>query len=625
VQFKVKSVVAAVALALSAPIVTAQAKDPVRTAVEKAVLSNPEVTARFNAYRAALDAVDVASGAFRPRLDLNASVGRDSDRITSRNPESQSLSRTGVGLSLTQLLWDGMGTRRDVERAGHEKLTRYFELLDVTEQTALEAARAHYDVLRFKHLVQLADENYVQHRFISQQIQSRFQAGVGRGVDLEQANARLALAESNLNTETANLHDVSARYLRVVGDVPPKGSQQLTLLDTSLPEDANEVLNTAVQQSVAISASIESLRAARASVQAREGAYQPRVEARLRSGAGNNFDGVRDQKRDSAAEIVLNWNLYNGGADQARVRQQTNIVNQAADLRDKTCRDTRQTVAIAYNDTRKLADQLVYLDRNTLAIEKARDAYRQQFDIGQRSLLDLLNAENELYTAKRAYANAEYDRAVAYVRTHAGMSQLAAQLGLARPDSIASEAAGWGAGEDVPMRCPAQAIVSSAVGVDTLSRTVPGVAPVTAHAVSQSTGITAAPATPSVPLPVPVPVTPSAQVTAAAGMPTQRLNDWVAAWESKNVARYLSFYAPGFAPSDGRVDAWKTRRAALVGKKGPVSVKVSELLTTTLSENRIETRFKQTYRSSNFNDVTAKVLIWQRFGDEWKIVKETNR
>ena len=83
--------------------------------------------------------------------------------------------------------------------------------------------------------------------------------------------------------------------------------------------------------------------------------------------------------------------------------------------RDRACRDVRQTVAIAHNDIRKLQDQLVALDRNVLAIEKARDAYRQQFDIGQRSLLDLLNAENELYTAKRSYANAEYASLLAKV------------------------------------------------------------------------------------------------------------------------------------------------------------------------------------------------------------------
>ena len=455
------------------------AAEPLRHAVEKALATNPEVTSRFNAYRAAGDAVDAARGGLLPRLDLNASVGIDRDKITSRLPQNESLNRRGVALTLTQLLWDGLGTQREIDRFGHDRLARYFDLLEATEQTTLEAARALYDVQRFQRLVALAEDNYVQHRYASQQIQSRFQAGVGRGVDLEQANARLALAESNLTTETANLHDVMTRYVRVVGDAPPQRTDvtpPLTVLSAELPPSSTEVLNRAVVQSPAVSASIEAVRAARLSGQVRDSAFQPRIEARVRSGVGHNFDGVRDQKRDNAAELVLNWNLFNGGSDQARVRQQANLLSQTQDLRDKACQDVRQTAAIAYNDTRKLTEQLVLLDRNTLAIEKARDAYRQQFDIGQRSLLDLLNAENELYTARRAYANAEYDRALAFARTHASMSQLTARLGFARPASLNDEAGGWSAGDDAPARCPAEAIVLPAVDIEALARRVPALA-----------------------------------------------------------------------------------------------------------------------------------------------------
>jgi adhesin transport system outer membrane protein len=453
--FNTRTIVTATALLLPAAHAMAQNTDVLRAAAEKAVLTNPEVSARFNAYRAAIDAVDVARAAYRPRLDMTANVGKDTDRISARSPESQTLNRNGMALNLTQLLWDGLGTKREVERVGHDKLTRYFELLEVTEQTTLEAARAYYDVQRFRRLVQLAEDNYVQHKYASLQIQSRFKAGVGRGVDLEQANARLALAESNLATEIANLHDVTARYQRIVGEAPPPQLPRLTLLATGVPAHTEQATAAAINQSAAISASIEALRAARSTVSVRQSAYQPRIEARVRSGAGSHLDGVRDQRRDGTAEIVLNWNLYNGGADQARVRQQVNFVNQAADLRDKACRDTRQVTQIAYNDTRKLTEQLAYLDRNTLAIEKARDAYRQQFDIGQRSLLDLLNSENEVYTAKRAFANAEHDLGIAYARTHAAMNQLTAQLGIARVDANAAEvAAGWAAGEDAPGRCP---------------------------------------------------------------------------------------------------------------------------------------------------------------------------
>jgi len=468
-QYKTLALVSAIALALvtnASAQATSKTSDPLRAAVERAVLTNPEVSLRFNAYRASIDSVDVARAAYYPRVDVNASVGHDSDKISSRSPEAQSLNRTGASLTLTQLLWDGLGTKRDVERVGHERLARYFELLDATEQTALEAARAYYDVQRYRRLVQLAEDNYVQHKYASIQIQSRFKAGVGRGVDLEQANARLALAESNLSTEVANLHDVTARYERVVGEAPPAQLPALVPLKGALPGTPDDVMNAAIHQSPAVSASIEALRAARSSADTRRSAFQPRVEARLRSGVGNNFDAVRDQRRDSTAELTLNWNLFNGGADAARVRQQLNIVNQAVDQRDKACRDTRQTASIAFNDTRKLADQLVMLDRNTLAIEKARDAYRQQFDIGQRSLLDLLNAENEVYTAKRAYANAEFDLGVAYARTHAAMNQLTAQLGVARMDAGASEAAGWDMGADAPGRCP---ILSAEVQASNLS------------------------------------------------------------------------------------------------------------------------------------------------------------
>jgi adhesin transport system outer membrane protein len=452
-----RSIALAAVCALLPSIGAAQADDPLANAARKAIDSNPDVTARANALRASIDAIGVARGGWLPRVDAEATVGRSEDRITTRNPANGTLDRNGVALSVTQLLWDGQALTQGIRRLDHDRQTRWFELLDTTEQTALEAARAYLDVARMRRLVELAEDSYVQHRYYQQQIQSRFRAGVGRGVDLEQAGARVALAESNLATETANLHDVTSRYLRVVGEAPPPKPPRPGMLSAGQPVTATEAMNLALRNSWAINAAIENLRAARAAVRERESAFMPKVEARVRAGAGRNFDGVPDQKRDASAELLLTWNLYSGGSDQARVRQQTNLMNQAADLRDKACRDARQTAAIAYNDVGKLDEMLRALDRNVLAIEKARDAYRQQFDIGQRSLLDLLNSENELYTARRAYANADYDRLLAQARVLAAVQQLTQRLGLRAPVNAADAGAegSWEAGTDLPQRCPA--------------------------------------------------------------------------------------------------------------------------------------------------------------------------
>jgi adhesin transport system outer membrane protein len=448
---------AACVLLVACTLAQAQnADEALRQAAQKAVATSPEVSARLNALRASVSAVDVARAGWLPRLDLDAAAGRARDRITTRSPIDDSVSYSGAALTLRQLLWDGQAVRNEVQRLGHDKLARWFELVDATEQVALDAARAHHDVLRFRRLVELAEDSYVQHRFASDQIGSRVRAGVGRGVDLEQAGARVALSEANLAAETANLHDVTQRYLRIVGELPPaRVSPPAMLPAAALPSSAGEAMALALRENAAVSASIENLRAARAGVSVARSAYQPTVEARVRAGAGRNFDGVLDQKRDATGEIVLSWNLFNGGADAARVRQGADLVNQAADLRDLACRDARQIAAIAYNDTRKYAEQIAALERNVLAIEKARDAYRQQFDIGQRSLLDLLNAENELYTARRAHANAQADLAVAQLRTLAAMQRLGTQLGLTRAETpVAGEAVGWNAETDVPARCP---------------------------------------------------------------------------------------------------------------------------------------------------------------------------
>jgi adhesin transport system outer membrane protein len=449
------------AIAGAAAPAPAQTTDPLGAAAQKALLGNPDVTARFNAFRAAADAVDAARGAFLPRVDVQGTVGNIDDNIRSRSPASDNYSYNGAAISATQLLWDGLATKNEVGRLGHEKLARYFEFVDTSEQTALEVARAWYDVLRYRELVRLAEDNYVQHKFLSDQIQSKVKAGVGRGVDLEQAGARVALAESNLSVETSNLHDVTARYQRLVGEAPPAQMALPKPLTGNLPATAGAAVAAAAERNAAISASIEGLRAAREAAKVRQGAFQPTVEARVRTGYGHNFDALLDQRRNTSAEITLNWNLFNGGTDTARVRQAANLVNQAADARDKACRDAHQTAAIAYNDTKKLADQIAILDRNVLAIEKARDAYRQQFDIGQRSLLDLLNAENELFTARRAYGNAQYDLGIAQARTQSALQQLTAQLGLARIDAgkDAADAAGWSEGADAPGRCPGEALL----------------------------------------------------------------------------------------------------------------------------------------------------------------------
>lgn len=577
-------------------------------AAQKAISTNPEVTARLNTLRASANEVDVAQGGFLPQVNLSGDIGKGSDTVRGNTPERRTTSRQGLRLGVNQLLWDGLATKREVERLGHARLNRYFEFISTTEETALEAARAHIDVMRYRKMVELAEDNYVQHKYAFDQLSSKVKAGVGRGVDSEQSNARLALAESNLTTEVANLHDVSARYMRIVGEAPSASlTTPINTLEKGIKPSNVDTVAQALTRNADISAAIENLRAVEQNAKQRDSAFQPTIEARASAGMGRNLDGVNGQRRDTLGQIVMNWNLYNGGSDQARVRQYADLINQAADLRDKACRDVRQTSAIAHNDIQKLKDQLAALDRNVLAIEKARDAYRQQFDIGQRSLLDLLNSENELYTAKRAYANAEFDLMLAYARTHAATNRLVSTLGLTRDDDGTSElVADWQAAEQAAQRCPVTGLNVAATSKEELDARARKMAPAVK----------------------PAPVEPAkveeAKPVADVPKVEQRLRDWVAAWMSKDIPNYMTFYAKEFSPSKTSWTKWTAERRRLVGKKGPIDIKIDNVKAYAQG-NFVVTSFLQKYNSDDFRDVTQKTLTWRLVNGQWIIFKESNR
>jgi adhesin transport system outer membrane protein len=426
-NFSLSVLISAMSLAMVS--IAAQAEGiTLKDAVQQAVLKNPDVLTRWHSFKAATENIDAVKGGYKPTVDLTAGISREhQDTPITRTPGSsyqQDYTQSSASLVLDQILFDGGFTRNQVEKFNYAQRVRYDELLDASETSALEAVRAYNDVLRYRKLHDLAVENYVHHRRVFEQIQQRVKSGVGRLVDLEQAGGRLALAESNLLTEDSNLHDVSARYQRIVGTLPPEQMADVPELSAGIPAGSVNALRMAYAQNPALAAAQENIVAAEKDAKIRHAKFLPRVDLRAKQDVGNDLGGLSGHSNTTSIGIYLNYNLYNGGADKATERQYWQQVNVAKDERDKTCRDVRQTLYIAYNDVARLKQQLNYLEQHMLSEEKALDAYYKQFNIGQRTLLDLLDSENEAFQSKRAYQNGYSDYMLAMGRTHAAMGDL---------------------------------------------------------------------------------------------------------------------------------------------------------------------------------------------------------
>ncbi|MDY0309853.1 MAG: TolC family outer membrane protein [Castellaniella sp.] len=402
-------------------------------AVETAVLHNPEVQAQFHNFQSGLEGQKVRRGALLPEVNLQGWTGREY-RGSSRGNGSTDWSRSGYSLSLRQLLFDGFSTINDVRQLGFEKLADYYTLKATVDDLAQQATQAYLDVQRYREQVALAQQNYNLHKDILSQISERSSSGVGRGVDEVQAQARLALAQTNLLTASGNLNDVTQRYQRIIGQVPAETLSETPDVDASLPKDPTD-FSQSVRVSPTVLAKQALVQAAERGKASAQGRFAPTLELRAATGRDRSDPPyISDETtRSSNVQLMATFNLFRGGADAARVRQTAAQTYAARDVRDYTCRNVQQELSVAWNNIVRLRQQMPFLQQHERDIARVRVAYMQQFKIGQRTLLDLLDTENELFDARRALANGIFDLRTAEYRWLALSHKLLPTLGLADP------------------------------------------------------------------------------------------------------------------------------------------------------------------------------------------------
>ncbi len=595
--------------------------------VEKTITSNPEVQAKYHAYVGAGYERDVVKGGFLPKVDVQSTYRNQEnmDNGISR-ANGTAVPEWNNELVLRQMIFDGFATSSEVNRLGHAQRVRYYELQGAMQNTTLEFMRSYLDTLRYRQLSDYAKTNYVTHKQLFDRIKERVDAGVARRVDLEQATGRLALAEANLLTEMTNLHDVTARMQRLLGELPPSTLEQPEFYSTGAEATAAEALRVAYLKNPDLLSTIEDIQASKDEVKTKEAKYMPRLDLQARKNLGTSNDGRNSTSAADVLELTANFNLFNGFSDKAAVSQTIEKLNVSNDLRDKACVDTRQIVTIAYNDIKQLKEQLTYRDTHQKSIENAREAYRKQFEIGQRTLLDLLDTENEYFQAKRAYANTDYDVQTAYARLYAGQGELLSKIGTQRQGLPEMNRETYMDGANV-----CQAIAPEQLEID--------------KAVLLADAKPLAVADKTVIKPIAKP-----SAACSAEVVSARVNDWASAWRHKDYDNYIKFYADKFTPEPTLTrDAWEKQRKARLTIPGKINLEVSNL-NVTCDGDKANATFDQDYSvttyklqkpkdaagcevceakriaTKGFADKVNKTLSYEKItnanGSQWQIVRE---
>jgi adhesin transport system outer membrane protein len=395
-------------------------------AIRQALSSNPDVRVETNELLSRTEEVEQARAGYLPTIDLSAGMGYErSDNNTTRSAGSdhRDLTRKEAAINLQQMLFDGYATDSEVARQSARRASAGYRVNGVSQNKALETVSAYLAVLRQQRFVELSGENLEAHKRIYDQVRLRSEAGIGRSSDLEQVRGRRASADASRLADLANLRDAESTYLTLVGDLPrdlePVPSQQ-----SRLPDTLEAAIEAALAQHPTLRSAQEDVHSAVAQRAAADNSFYPHFNLEVGSTWGDNQDGVTGVDKDLTAMVRMRYNLFSGGRDKARQRQTAHLINEAKEVRNRTYRQVVESLRLSWTAYEATQAQLVSLNQHLISSENTRDAYIQQFNIGKRTLIDLLNTENEVFEARRAYAEALSDLLYAQYRILVGMGQL---------------------------------------------------------------------------------------------------------------------------------------------------------------------------------------------------------
>ena len=334
------------------------------------------------------------------------------------------------------MIYDGFATASEVNRQTARTNSRAYTVFGQAEITALNAVEAYINVLRREELLALAEENLALHQSTNEQITSRSNRGVGRKADVEQSTGRLSLAQKNVLSEIGNLKDAQTAYLRIVGRLPYE-LEPVSSPGDALPATFDQAIDSAIANHPILKSANSDIKSAIAQHATAKTAFLPRVDLELSATHNKDIDGIEEVNEDASAMVRLRYNLYNGGKDAARRKETAQLINQAKSIRDNTYRQAVESMRLSWIAHQTVQNQMAFFESHRDSSIKSNEAYQKQFNIGRRSLLDLLDSANEMFVAKSAYANAKYDELFSQFRILASAGALNNYLNVTLPEETA--------------------------------------------------------------------------------------------------------------------------------------------------------------------------------------------
>ena len=399
-----------------------------KNSVLEAMETNPVVQERLKNFNETQQDLEITKAEWLPSLDYRATFGRNSaGNLKDNDPGSKydhgvkdtTYNHYTNSLKLTQNIFNGFSTTNKIDYQKARILGAANHYLENANDIAFQMVGAYLDVVRSYQLYQNAKENVTINEKIYKDVQSLYDQGLTTKSEMTKIFASLSLAKSNLVVQKNNTVDKEFRFKRILGRDVNVSDFSLPTLKYAMPESKQRATMYAIQNNPSILVSNFNIKGAQALYKEKKSKFLPTVDLEVEQVFNdvndklNGFDMPDDRLK---AYVVLSWNLYKGGAHTADVQKSRSTINKEVEIQRDLKRQTIEGLELSWSAHELLGQQLEELYKYYDYSQETLESYQSEYEMGRRTLLDLLSAQNDLVNSKSQIINAQMDKQFAQYR-----------------------------------------------------------------------------------------------------------------------------------------------------------------------------------------------------------------
>ncbi len=386
----------------------------IQESVKKLLVSNPEIIAEKHNQEAFKKYIDERRGNYYPRIDIDGRLEKSKTRknyYDSSRPENGNSREEGynIGIALNQILYDGNLTPTRIEEAKHNYHANRYRTQRNMDEIVQRAVKAYTDLIKYDELLKLT-KSMINTNEENLQIAMEKESISGEVLETYQVKSKLNFVKEKYFEEEDLKSSKRSTFKRYMGTLPD-GTECRPKLDfTKIPESLQETVEKAILKNTEILEQIEKIKAQREKIAVIDSRFLPNLNLELKATKDKdlslNEEGIENQV---FGRLNFSWNLYNGGGDYAVTKQEELFLLEQKQRLDSITNKIVEKVKVNFQRIQKNQKRIIVLKQYVEANENIVKVYKDEFDSGTRTFVDILDAQTVLYEAKKNLINREYE------------------------------------------------------------------------------------------------------------------------------------------------------------------------------------------------------------------------